>query len=67
MMTWLIWAFQRIGYIVRPYDMLADARRWCWQPRQQCGWLRDMHRCGVCGEPVAHGKSTCYECDEYYF
>lgn len=27
----------RIGYAVRPYDMLADRRRWCWQPRTRCG------------------------------
>lgn len=37
-MAWLKWAFHRAGYVVRPYDMLADQRRWCWQPRQKCGW-----------------------------
>lgn len=26
------------GYWLRPYDMLADARRWRWRPRQRCGW-----------------------------
>ncbi len=26
------------GYAVRPYDMLADRRRWFWQPRARCGW-----------------------------
>lgn len=33
------WALRRVGYWVRPYDMLADARRWFWQPRVHC-------RCG---------------------
>ena len=28
----------RIGYWIRPYDMLADRRRWRWQPRKRCGW-----------------------------
>ncbi len=32
------WLFHRVGYAVRPYDMLADSRRWFWQPRQKCGW-----------------------------
>ncbi len=26
-----------ISYWIRPYDMLADARRWRWQKRQPCG------------------------------
>jgi hypothetical protein len=34
------WAVQRVGYWVRPYDMLADARRWFWQPRQRCGFAQ---------------------------
>lgn len=34
------WAVQRVGYWVRPYDMLTDARRWFWQPRQRCGFAR---------------------------
>lgn len=25
------------SYWVRPYDMLADRRRWFWQPRTPCG------------------------------
>ena len=25
------------GYWLRPYDMLADRRRWRWPPRQRCG------------------------------
>lgn len=36
---------QRVGYWVRPYDMLADRRRWFWQPRQPCGLpLASVHR-----------------------
>ena len=26
-----------VGYRLRPYDLLADRRRWFWQPRQPCG------------------------------
>lgn len=26
-----------IGYWIRPYDMLADRRRWAWRPAQPCG------------------------------
>lgn len=33
-----VWAVRRVGYWVRPYDLLADRRRWFWQPRQRCGW-----------------------------
>lgn len=25
------------GYIIRPYDMLTDARRWRWQRPAECG------------------------------
>jgi hypothetical protein len=25
-----------LGYAIRPYDMLADRRRWFWRPRQRC-------------------------------
>ena len=32
------YAASSLGYWVRPYDMLADRRRWRWQPRQRCGW-----------------------------
>lgn len=28
---------ESIGYWIRPYDMLADRRRWWWQPAQRCG------------------------------
>jgi hypothetical protein len=34
--SWIRWAVVRVGYRIRPYDMLADARRWAWQPRQRC-------------------------------
>lgn len=34
----LRWLAKRPGYIIRPYDMLADARRWRWQPRERCQW-----------------------------
>lgn len=34
--AWVRWAATRVGYWLRPYDMLADSRRWCWQPRQRC-------------------------------
>lgn len=26
-----------LSYWIRPYDMLADRRRWRWQPRTPCG------------------------------
>ena len=39
--AWLKWWLRRVGYVVRPYDMLADRRRWFWQPRARCGWFRD--------------------------
>ncbi len=32
------WAVARLGYWVRPYDMLADSRRWRWQARFPCQW-----------------------------
>lgn len=35
---WSRWALGAIGYKIRPYDMIADRRRWCWQPRTPCGW-----------------------------
>jgi hypothetical protein len=31
------WLAETAGYWIRPYDMLADARRWRWQPAQRCG------------------------------
>jgi hypothetical protein len=27
----------QLGYWIRPYDPLADARRWRWRPAQPCG------------------------------
>jgi hypothetical protein len=27
----------RVGYWIRPYDMLADRRRWRWQKARRCG------------------------------
>ncbi len=33
----VVWAWQSLGYVIRPYDMLADRRRWRWQPAQRCG------------------------------
>lgn len=26
------------AYAVRPYDVIADRRRWFWQPRTPCGF-----------------------------
>lgn len=50
--AWLVWAARRIGYVIRPYDMLADRRRWCWQPRQPCG--RQLNPAGNWIVPVDH-------------
>ncbi len=30
----------QLSYAIRPYDMLADRRRWFWQRRQRCGFFR---------------------------
>lgn len=42
MIRWLIAEVRHfatsVGYVIRPYDMLADRRRWWFQPRQRCGW-----------------------------
>lgn len=35
--AWTAWLVVSVGYWIRPYDMLADARRWRWQPRAKCG------------------------------
>ena len=32
-----------LSYAVRPYDMIADDRRWFWQPRTHCGWSYGYH------------------------
>lgn len=34
---WLKSVWWQAAYAVRPYDMLADRRRWFWQPRTPCG------------------------------
>lgn len=33
---WLYLHAIRWGYLIRPYDMLADRRRWCWQRCTRC-------------------------------
>lgn len=38
MTVWLVWALARLGYAIRPYDLVADRRRWRWQPRTRCGY-----------------------------
>lgn len=30
------------GYVVRPYDMIADRRRWRWQHSEPCGYGKPM-------------------------
>jgi hypothetical protein len=32
----VVHAWATAGYWIRPYDMLADRRRWFWQPRTRC-------------------------------
>lgn len=34
--VWTRWAIERAGYWARPYDGIADSRRWRWQPRTCC-------------------------------
>lgn len=41
-----------LGYIIRPYDMLADRRRWFWQKPQRCGGL--LFLCDCPHHPCAH-------------
>jgi hypothetical protein len=41
-MTAVRWALGRVGYWIRPYDMLADRRRWRWQARTKCGGVLIM-------------------------
>lgn len=36
--AYTVWLAHRAGYVIRPYDMLADRRRWFWQSGQRCGW-----------------------------
>lgn len=40
------WLAESAGYWIRPYDMLADARRWRWQRRQRSGWSYRIVRRG---------------------
>lgn len=35
--TEVTYAWSCAWYWVRPYDMLADRRRWRWRPRARCG------------------------------
>lgn len=43
-MRWLYWeakgVYWQVSYAIRPYDMLADRRRWFWQPRTPCQFSR---------------------------
>lgn len=39
--AWLRWALTCIGYVIRPYDVLTDRRRWRWQPRTRCRVIDD--------------------------
>ena len=45
----LRWWLRRVGYWFRPYDMLLDARRWRWQPRQRCGFAQGGYVRGLGG------------------
>lgn len=35
-----------LGYHIRPFDMLADQRRWFWQPRTPCQFSRRTKNLG---------------------
>jgi hypothetical protein len=37
MISFVRWLTVYVGYWIRPYDMLADQRRWFWQRRTPCG------------------------------
>ena len=60
LLAWLVWAIQRADYVVRPYDTLADARRWLWQPRQRCGWSSFVDR--PASHAVAHAEGKPCAC-----
>lgn len=52
------WLVESVGYTIRPYDMLADRRRWRWQGRTRCGpppWL--LKDVPSDGQWVARSKS----------
>ena len=52
MIAWIKWAIGRVGYAVRPYDMLADSRRWFWQPRTPCHSVVAAAQCSARAGPV---------------
>lgn len=33
------WFLVMVGYKLRPYDVIADRRRWIWQRPTRCGWM----------------------------
>jgi hypothetical protein len=35
----VLWWLVMLGYKIRPYDMIADRRRWFWQRRALCQFL----------------------------
>ena len=35
--SWPVQARDWLAYRLRPYDPIADARRWFWQRRSECG------------------------------
>ena len=39
------WYLAAVGYWIRPYDMLADRRRWFWQPAARCGFCMCTEDC----------------------
>ena len=39
----LVWVAETAGYWIRPFDTLADRRRWRWQARQRCGFSLGLH------------------------
>lgn len=51
-MTWFAYAWIRFSYWLRPYDMIADRRRWMWQRRSRCVVLPP---CDRDGQPPAGG------------
>lgn len=55
-MRYLVWALGRLGYMVRPYDMLADKRRWFWQPRQPCQYMTDEQALKGIGMPGCYNS-----------
>lgn len=47
------WLVESAGYWIRPYDMLADRRRWRWQPAQRCGFgIQCYHRYPCPNQPT---------------